>query len=341
LPKAPQLFVPPQIYTRRIRLQSGKSTPPTRSGRGWPAGFISRNAYAVPTTCDRPIAVTNCVFAIAITLANHGWLTPAALGAQCSFAAKALFAMDKRTFTGAADVSPPWLGEPDAVPRESNIVQRLASTRSGAVGVSPPWLGERHAVPRESNIVQRLASTRSGAAGVSLPWLGNVLAVMNAVCERERSPTTAGLRQPLLIASGTPLQKCVSCRCNGYVHHGWLTPAALGARCSFAAKALFAMDKRTFTGAAGVSPPWLGNVLAVMNAVCERERSPTTAGLRQPLLIASRAPLQRCVSCRCNGCVHPGWLTPAALGAPRLIIAINAICTAHTQRHRSGGRTQC
>jgi hypothetical protein len=154
---------PPQIYTRRIRLQSGKSTPPTRSGRGWPAGFILRNAYAVPTTCDRPIAVTNCVFAIAITLANHGWLTPAALGARCSFAAKALFAMDKRTFTRAAGVSPPWLGERDAVPRESNIVQRLASTRSGATGVSPSWLG-------------------------------NVLAVMNAFCERERSPTTAGLR---------------------------------------------------------------------------------------------------------------------------------------------------
>jgi hypothetical protein len=249
---------------------------------------------------------------------HHGWLTPAALGARCSFAAKALFAMDKRTFTGAAGVSPPWLGEPDAVPRESNIVQQLASTRAGAAGVSPLWLG-------------------------------NVLAVMNAVCERERSPTTAGLPQPLLIASGTPLQKCVSCRCNGYVHHGWLTPAALGARCSFAAKALFAMDKRTFTGAAGVSlpwlgerdavpresnivqrlastrsgaagvsppwlgerdavpresnivqrlastrsgaagvsPPWLGNVLAVMNAVCERERSPTTAGSRQPLLVHS------------------------------------------------------
>jgi hypothetical protein len=252
---------------------------------------------------------------------HHGWLTPAALGARCSFAAKALFAMDKRTFTGAA-------------------------------GVSPPWLGERDAVPRESNIVQRLASTRSGAAGVSPPWLGNVLAVMNAVCERERSPTTAGLRQPLLIASRTPLHKCVSCRCNGCVHHGWLTPAALGARCSFAAKALFAMDKRTFTGAAGVSPPWLGerdavpresnivqrlastrsgaagvsppwlgNVLAVMNAVCERERSPTTAGLRQPLLIASRTPLQKCVSCRCNGCVHHGWLTPAAPNRKRDAVA--------------------
>ena len=174
MPEVPQLFVPPQIYTRRIRLQSGKSTPPTRSGRGWPAWFISRNAYAVPTTCDRPIAVTNCVFAIAITLAHHGWLTPAALGARCSFAAKALFAMDKRTFTGAAGVSPPWLDEPDAVPRESNIVQRLASTRSGAAGVSPPWLGERDAVPRESNIVQRLASTRSGAVGVSPPWLAEM-----------------------------------------------------------------------------------------------------------------------------------------------------------------------
>jgi hypothetical protein len=82
---------PPQIYTRRIRLQSGKSTPPTWSGRGWPAGFISRNAYAVPTTCDRPIAVTNCVFAIAITLANHGWLTPAALDCKPDAVAEVCF----------------------------------------------------------------------------------------------------------------------------------------------------------------------------------------------------------------------------------------------------------
>jgi hypothetical protein len=89
---------------------------------------------------------------------------------------KAPFAMHKRTFARAAGVSPPWLGEPHAVPRESNIVQRLANTQPRAAGVSPPWLGEPHAVPRESNIVQRLANTQPRAAGVSPPWVGNALA---------------------------------------------------------------------------------------------------------------------------------------------------------------------
>jgi hypothetical protein len=42
-------------------------------------------------------------------------------------------------FARAAGVSPPWLGEPNIVQRESNIVRRLANTRSGAAGVSPPW----------------------------------------------------------------------------------------------------------------------------------------------------------------------------------------------------------
>jgi hypothetical protein len=45
------------------------------------------------------------------------------------------------------------------------------------------------------------------------------------------SPTTAGLRQPLLVEARMLLQKCVSSRGNGYLHHGWLTPAAPGCRC--------------------------------------------------------------------------------------------------------------
>gem|GEM_PF-3944778 len=204
MPEVPQLFVPPQIYTRRIRLQSGKSTPPTRSGRGWPAGFISRNAYAVPTTCDRPIAVTNCVFAIAITLAHHGWLTPAALGARCSFAAKALFAMDKRTFTGAAGVSPPWLGERDAVPRESNIVQRLASTRSGAVGVSPPWLAEMHLHGRyrkHAKNCYRWVGRRRCHRGRSVRGSTRTMRSNTAKrhCRPGRLPSHGGLTPPLLV----------------------------------------------------------------------------------------------------------------------------------------------
>jgi hypothetical protein len=44
-------------------------------------------------------------------------------------------------FTRATSISPPWVGEPHVVPRESNFVQRPANTKSRAVGVSPPWVG--------------------------------------------------------------------------------------------------------------------------------------------------------------------------------------------------------
>jgi hypothetical protein len=101
------------------------------------------------------------------------------------------------------------------------------------------------------------------------------------------------------------------------------------------------MDKRTFTGAAGVSPPWLGNVLAVMNAVCERERSPTTAGLRQPLLIASGVrSLQKCYfppvdkrlrSQERRAYASRSWCTV-------FVRCQSAICDGQTHIHKTGGR---
>jgi len=54
--------------------------------------------------------------------------------------------MHKRTFIRAAGVSPPWVREPDAVPRESNIVRKVANTQEGAAGVSPPWVGNLSAI---------------------------------------------------------------------------------------------------------------------------------------------------------------------------------------------------
>jgi hypothetical protein len=342
---APRLIIAPKRHNAIRTAQTQRH----RSGGRCSPPWLGNVLAVMNAVCERERSPTTA-----------GWLTPAALGARCSFAAKALFAMDKRTFTGAAGVSPPWLGErdeiehcpaagehkirsggrqpavarkrckrtslagscqrsfaPDAVAkcargatvhhgwltpaalgaRCSFAAKALFAmdkrTFTGAAGVSPPWLGERDAVPRESNIVQRLASTRSGAAGVSPPWLGNVLAVMNAVCERERSPTTAGSRQPLLIASRTPLQKCVSCRCNGYVHHGWLA------------------------------------------------RFPPVQRLRSPRLALDCAtPLHKCVSCRCTVA-----FTTAGSRQPLLVHGVRSLpkrylrwTNAHSQERRASAR---
>jgi hypothetical protein len=69
-------------------------------------------------------------------------LTPPALALRCEClpAKNDFFDAQTHTEKGAADVSPPWLGEPNAVPRKSNIVQRLANRQPGAAGVSPPWV---------------------------------------------------------------------------------------------------------------------------------------------------------------------------------------------------------
>jgi hypothetical protein len=111
---------------------------------------------------------------------------------------KAPFAMHKRTFTRAADVSPPWFGEPTAVPRKSNIVRRLANAQPGAAGVSPPWVGEPNIVQRESNIVRRLANAQPGAAGVSPPWFRFALATVIVFCGVITFRTAHSLTAPRL-----------------------------------------------------------------------------------------------------------------------------------------------
>ncbi len=62
----------------------------------------------------------------------------------------------RTTRPAAAGVSPPWLGEPNAVPGESSIVQRLANRRPGAADVSPPWVW-KHVCVDTSAIVRKTA----------------------------------------------------------------------------------------------------------------------------------------------------------------------------------------
>jgi hypothetical protein len=67
------------------------------------------------------------------------------VGVRTSAGEKTIFAMHKRTSgSGAAGVSPPWLGHTIGVPREANVVQRRANTQPGAAGVSPPWVWVTH-----------------------------------------------------------------------------------------------------------------------------------------------------------------------------------------------------
>jgi hypothetical protein len=127
------------------------------------------------------------------------------------------FAVHTRTLTRAAGVSPPWFGEPNAVPRESNIVQRPSNAQSRAAGVSPPWFGNRM-LCRENRTLssgdrindrERRASARRGSANAH---------------RRTRAPFTSDRQRCVCM--------CVDDRCiRGNRYHGGLTPPALVLRC--------------------------------------------------------------------------------------------------------------
>jgi len=62
-------------------------------------------------------------FELACGLTPRGAYAPrSCVAARTSAGEKTIFAMHKRTPKRAAGVSPPWIGEPDALPRNSNIV---------------------------------------------------------------------------------------------------------------------------------------------------------------------------------------------------------------------------
>jgi hypothetical protein len=116
----------------------------------------------------------------------------------------------------AADVSPPCLGEPDAVPRKSNIVQRLANPQPGAAGVSPPWVWKRFCTDTS-------AIVRQTAEGVCVCVDGRCIRVnryhggLTPRALAYRVPQTAGQRWWTSSAAR-------------FVSHGGLTPPALVCR---------------------------------------------------------------------------------------------------------------
>jgi hypothetical protein len=111
---------------------------------------------------------------------------------------------------------------------------------------------------------------------------------------------------------GCDLQRC-------FVSHGGLTPPALVAERTFAGeKTIFAMHERTFTRAAGVSPPWYRKTHLQRRVIF-------VEWLRLPLHNRLR--------------LH-GGLTPPALGPVTTTVGRknDDFCDAETHMHKSGGR---
>jgi hypothetical protein len=184
------------------------------------------------------------------------------------------FAVQKRMFSRAAGVSPPWFGL--------------------ALATATGFCGPITFRPAQSLRVPRLAHA-------SRSWVHSRLLLQNCdTRQRVASRTTAGLRQPLLVharkssqmGGGALQRRFVShggltppalgfvcgrrCRCgltadeSVSFSHGWLTPAALvsGRECLPAKDDFFDAQTHIRPRAAGVSPPWVGLALATAIGFC-------------------------------------------------------------------------
>jgi hypothetical protein len=160
------------------------------------------------------------------------------------------------TQSRAADVSPPWYENHDGGTtnammdgvRLSSVNARCAQAQRG---VSPPWDRKRLASGAQ------FFSTRTPP--VSPPWKRNALAVARVLDRTRTLAWHGGLRPPLLVACATCRLRCAfPIRNGGCFPRGADTPRSWRtAPCPVAGEITpFAMHKRTFARAAGVSPPW-------------------------------------------------------------------------------------
>jgi hypothetical protein len=96
------------------------------------------------------------------------------------------------------------------------------------------------------------------AAGVSPPWYRKTHLQRGAISGNWPRTTGQCLRPPLWLRVRWNRDES-GLRCHASPHgDGWLTPAAPGVRCRSEEITTFAVHKRMFSRAAGVSPPWVG-----------------------------------------------------------------------------------
>jgi hypothetical protein len=154
----------------------------------------------------------------------------------------------------------------------------LLPPRAG--GVSPPWFCKPHVQRKRlefrvsgshAECVPRAASTPAPGAVTT-----TVRRKKDDLCDAQTHFHRSGDRQPTV---GVSIVGAVA-----FVSHGWLTPAAPGARRSFAGKSSLAMRSRTRTKSGGRQPAVaLGNAFARAIAHTHVTTvSPTKSGGRQP-----------------------------------------------------------
>jgi hypothetical protein len=220
--------------------------------------------------CVPERAQHTCVFICRLDTFTTGGLRPPLLApVQRACAGRTtIFAVHKRTFARAAGVSPPWSYEPhlqvqcDQFPRFE-----LACAVHSTGGLRPPLLVGNASAARIMHIPAANSSGTSlrpgtrpahmripSADSIRSPQLGHAirswlrLRTLLQMCDsgrRKRCFSTGGLRPPLLVAQ---------CRFAGENH-------SRGAQRTSLRKTTFAVHKRTFTRAAGVSPPWCGKIV--------------------------------------------------------------------------------
>ena len=226
----------------------------------------------------------------------------------------------KRTPSSTAIVSPAWLSGPGLQVHCDQFSRFELLYGMHSTGACCPAFGcvcgrccrcailadEKDAFPRGAYAPR----SWSGMRALGELWVFQLQIRPEHRCARERAQhtcvfqlwirsfTTGGLRPPLLLA-----------RCRFAGENG-----SRGAHRTSLQKATFAVHKRTFTRAAGVSPPWLSE--PHLQVQCDEHRRldlacgvHATGGLRPPLLVA-----------------------------PRLFGVKNDIRALQTHVHKSGGR---
>jgi hypothetical protein len=183
--------------------------------------------------------------AVAVANPRGAYVPRSCVGVRMSAGEIAIFAMHKRTSARAAGVSPPWFGNRTGnterlLPNEDAHMPRGAYAPRSCVGVRMS--------AGEIAIFAMHKRTFTRAAGVSPPWLGN------RTCNGDRfswsdyvhharsdgAPRLAYANRSRRRSWWTHAnrRKCAAPLCTGdsFHNHGWLTPAAPGARRRFAEK---------------------------------------------------------------------------------------------------------